>query len=447
MRIHLISIGGAVMHNFALALAQHGHQVTGSDDEIFEPSKSRLKEQGLFPKSLGWNAQNITIELDLIILGMHAREDNPELKKAKKLAIPIYSFPAYTYEQSQNQERLVVAGSHGKTTTTGMMMHVFRVLNKEFDYLVGSKLDGYDRMVQFSNAPVILIEGDEYLSSALDRRPKFLHYKPQLAMITGIAWDHINVFPTYENYIAQFELFIKSMPLGSACFYNEIDVDLNLLCKKLEGNVNAELKPYGMLDYRIAENGIEIIVENEHYRMPWFGKHNVSNMTGAMLLAEQHGIKKIDFIKSMQSFGGTSRRLENIYEADGLTVIRDFAHSPSKLSATTAAVKEQYNDSKLIAVFELHTYSSLQRDFLPHYKGTMQQADRATVYIDNHVFEIKRMEPLSKQEIQQGFASPVVVINNKMDLIQSLRKEISENTILLLMSSGSFSGLIVEDLL
>jgi UDP-N-acetylmuramate: L-alanyl-gamma-D-glutamyl-meso-diaminopimelate ligase len=447
MNIHLISIGGAVMHNFALALAQHGHHVTGSDDDIFEPSKTRLAEQGLLPKQMGWDANSVSPKIDIVILGMHAREDNPELLKAKELNIPIYSFPAYTFEQAQNQQRIVVAGSHGKTTTTGMLMHVFETLKKDFDYLVGSQLDGYERMVQFSDAPVILIEGDEYLSSALDRRPKFLHYKPQLAMITGIAWDHINVFPTYANYVEQFELFIKSMPAGSTCFYNDLDADLKQLCERLGDKVDAELKPYGLLAYKTIDNGIEILFESESYAMPWFGKHNVSNMTGAMLMAAQYGISNKDFIKSMQHFGGTARRLENIYEANGLTVIRDFAHSPSKLAATTAAVKEQYNSKNVIAVFELHTYSSLQSNFLPHYKNTMEKADKSIVYIDNHVFEIKRMEPLSKQEIQDGFVSVVEVIDNKIDLIKSIKEETLTNTVLLLMSSGSFSGMKVEDLL
>lgn len=446
MRIHLISIGGAVMHNFALALADKGHMVTGSDDEVFEPSKSRLEAKGLLPEKMGWNKENISKDLDIVILGMHAKEGNVELEQAKALNIPIYSFPAFTFEQAKLQERIVVAGSHGKTTTTGMLMHVFKTLKIDFDYLVGSQLDGYERMVQFSDAPAILIEGDEYLSSALDLTPKFLHYKPQLAMITGIAWDHINVFPTFEIYIHQFQLFIASMPKGSICFYNALDNDLNALCEGLKSTVQAVLKPYYLLDYSNEENGILINYHNQWYKMPWFGKHNVSNMTGAMFMAESYGIEPTSFIKAMQSFGGTARRLEEVYQSNNLTVFRDFAHSPSKLMATTQAVKEQYPDRKLIAVFELHTFSSLQKSFLPHYRDTMKMADEAIVYIDDHVFEIKKMQALTETEIKMGFGAPVTVINNKEMLILEIKKQYKGKTILLLMSSGSFSGLKTDEI-
>jgi len=447
MQIHLISIGGAVMHNFALALKAAGHAVTGSDDDIFEPSKSRLNAEGLLPNTMGWDAERITEEIDLIILGMHARENNPELLKAQRLNLPVFSFPAYTFEQAKDQQRMVVAGSHGKTTTTGMLMHVFEKLNKDFDYLVGSQLDGYDRMVQFSDAPIILIEGDEYLSSPVDRRPKFLHYKPQFAMITGIAWDHINVFPTYENYVQQFELFIQSMPQGSICYYNEADEDLNTLALRIKNEVNTDLKPYGLLSYTNLEKGIEIHFEGEQYTMSWFGKHNVSNMTGAMLMAREYGISYVHFIQAMQSFGGTARRLEMQYEDDQLKVIRDFAHSPSKLKATTEAVKEQYPEQNVIAVFELHTFSSLQKKFLPHYKNCLEKADAAIVYVDNHVFELKKMPPLQKQDIEAGFSSPIAVLNNKESLLRVLKSMDLTNTVLLLMSSGSFSGLQTSEII
>ncbi len=447
MRIHLISIGGAVMHNFALALHDVGHHVSGSDDAIFEPSKGRLDQHGLLPKEMGWDAARITADIDFIILGMHARQDNPELLKAKELGLPMYSFPAYTFEQSKDQTRMVVAGSHGKTTTTGMLMHVFDALQKEFDYLVGSQLDGYQRMVQFSDAPIILIEGDEYLSSPLDLRPKFLHYKPQLAMITGIAWDHINVFPTYANYVEQFELFMRSMPKGSVCFYNQDDKDLNALAITLKGQIDVNLKPYGILPYSTAKEGIVIHFEGKDYPMPWFGKHNVSNVTGAMLMAKEYGISHVDFIQSMQSFGGTARRLETLYEDSNLTVIRDFAHSPSKLKATAEAVKEQYPNRNVIAVFELHTFSSLQKDFLPHYSDCMAKADQAMVYVDHHVFELKKMPALEASAIKSGFGSPIQVLNSKQALIDAIKSSDLGNTVLLLMSSGSFSDLALDEII
>lgn len=435
------------MHNFALALHDVGHQVTGSDDDIFEPSKSRLEKEGLLPDKMGWNAERITPDIDFVILGMHARQDNPELKKAEQLGLPIYSFPAYTFEQSAEQIRMVVAGSHGKTTTTGMLMHVFENVQKQFDYLVGSQLDGYDRMVQFSDAPIILIEGDEYLSSPLDLRPKFLHYKPQLAMITGIAWDHINVFPTYANYVEQFQLFMESMPEESVCYYNQEDADLNDLAESLKGNIAATLRPYGILSYTTSNEGIIIHHDGKDYPMPWFGKHNVSNMTGAMRMAKEYGISEVDFIQAMQSFGGTARRLETLYENKQLKVIRDFAHSPSKLKATTEAVKEQHESKHVIAVFELHTFSSLQKDFLPHYNDCMAAADQSIVYVDQHVFELKKMPALEAKDIEHGFGIPVQVINTKQALIDTIQASNLEDTVLLLMSSGSFSNLSLDEII
>jgi len=447
MRIHLISIGGAVMHNLALALQAQGHHVTGSDDEIFDPAKSRLAEAGLLPKQMGWDAESITTDIDQIILGMHARLDNPELLKAKELQIPILSFPAFTYQQTAHKTRMVVAGSHGKTTTTAMLMHVFKTLQKPYDYLVGSIVQGYDRMVQFSDAPISIIEGDEYLSSPLDKRPKFLHYKPQLSMITGIAWDHINVFPTFENYLKQFELFLKSIPAKGICFYNEEDEDLKTIALKLKPTLDIVLKPYQTMPYTSQEEGLIVHWVNKDFAMPWFGRHNVSNMSGAMALAGAYGINNDDFLKAMQTFDGTARRLEKIYDKNGLTIIRDFAHSPSKAKATVEAVKEQYASRKVYAFFELHTFSSLQRNFLPQYKDTMQMADEAYIYVDPHVYELKKMEPLTTTEITEGFGGNVQVIKTKEDLLNRLKANDQSNAVFLLMSSGSFSGLKTEDCL
>ncbi len=445
MHIHLISIGGAVMHNMALALKNDGHHISGSDDEIFEPAKSRLAVQGILPEKFGWFSSNINTNIDLIILGMHARLDNPELLKAQELSIPIYSFPDFVYKQTAEKTRMVVAGSHGKTTTTAMLMHVYKTLEKKFDYLVGSLIEGYDSMVKFSDAPISIIEGDEYLSSALDRRPKFFHYRPQLSMITGIAWDHINVFPTFENYLLQFQLYLESIPKGGVCVYNEEDKDLNTLVLQHKDNLSIKVIPYKTLSYKTLEHGLSIDYKGKTYVMPWFGKHNVSNMSGAMLLAKENCILEEDFLAAMQTFDGTARRLEKIYEKDGLTVIRDFAHSPSKLKATVEAVKEQYHHQKVYAFFELHTYSSLQLDFLPHYENCMQKADKAFVYIDNHVFEIKKMEPLTSMQIEAGFVSPITVLDNKLALIEHLKSIDKQDTVILLMSSGSFSGLTIAD--
>jgi len=445
MHIHLISIGGAVMHNLALALQAQGHSVTGSDDEIFDPAKSRLAEAGLLPLKMGWHTENIHGKIDQIILGMHARLDNPELLRAQELEIPILSFPAFTFQQTADKIRMVVAGSHGKTTTTAMLMHVFKTLQMPYDYLVGSIVQGYDRMVQFSDAPVSIIEGDEYLSSPLDRRPKFLHYKPQLSMITGIAWDHINVFPTYENYLEQFREYLKSIPAKGVCYYNQEDEDLKTIATQLKPTLDIVLEPYSTLPYTSKNEGLAVHWMGRDYDMNWFGKHNVSNMSGAMALAHSYGIDNHNFLSAMQTFDGTARRLEKIYDKNNLTIIRDFAHSPSKVKATVEAVKEQYASRKVYAFFELHTFSSLQKNFLPHYNATMEKADEAYIYIDKHVFNLKKMDPLTATEIKNGFGKNVTVIDTKASLIAAVKAVDKDKAVILLMSSGSFSGLKTED--
>lgn len=447
MNVHFISIGGAVMHNFALALQAQGHKVTGSDDQIFEPSKSRLKANGLLPEKMGWHPDQISRNIDLVILGMHAKRDNPELKRAQELNIPLYSFPEFTFENSKDKKRVVVAGSHGKTTTTGMLMHVFKTLGKKNDYIVGSQLEGYKRMVQFSDAQTILIEGDEYLSSPLDMNPKFLHYKPQVSMITGIAWDHINVFPTFENYVFQFERFLDSLPENATCCYNEGDETLKNLCLSYtKDKKGVKLIPYHLLDYKTVPNGITILHNSRSYHMPWFGRHNVSNCAGAMMTAEQLGIDNHDFLTAMQSFNGTSRRMEIIHEKkdEHYSVIRDFAHSPSKVKATVSAIKEQYPSRKFIAILELHTFSSLQEDFLPQYNGSLELADESIVFVDEQVFEMKGMPQLTDEVIRKSFGSDIKVLRTK-DKLHEVLKSISKNQeVLLLMSSGSFKGLDIE---
>ncbi len=447
MKIHLIAIGGAVMHNMALALKDQGHKVSGSDDEIFDPAKNRLKKAGLLPIKMGWDENNISTDLDFVILGMHARKDNPELLKAQHLGLKIESFPGFAYQQTKDKIRMVVAGSHGKTTTTAMIMHVFKILNMDYDYLVGSQVKGYERMVQFSNAPISIIEGDEYLSSPLDMKPKFLHYIPQLAMITGIAWDHINVFPTFEGYVQQFELFLKSMPIQASLIYNAEDKTLQALIDNYNNNNFLNLIPYHTLAYSNSKNGIDIFFDNQQYKMPWFGKHNVSNMSGAMQLCAQYKISTTAFISAMQTFDGTAKRLEKMFDKDGLTIIRDFAHSPSKLKATVEAVKEQYPHQKVYAFFELHTFSSLQENFLPQYVDCMAAADESYVYLDNDVFLHKKLPLLSEAVIFKGFKSKVQLIPDLDALTIALKLVIAKKGIVLLMSSGNFGGIQVNELL
>lgn len=439
MNIHILACGGAVMHNIALALHNLGHTITGSDDEIFEPALSRLKAKGLLPPAFGWYPEKITTDLDFIILGMHARADNPELAKAKELGVKIYSFPDYVYEHAKNKTRLVIAGSHGKTTTTAMIMHVLKELHMDFDYLVGSQLEGFDTMVKFSDAPLMVIEGDEYLTSTLDPVPKFMKYKPHFTQITGIAWDHINVFPTFENYVLQFEQYIATIEPKGQLIYFKNDVHLKQLAEKASVNSIA----YDTPAYSTVDGNI-VLKKDKDYPLSVFGDHNLQNMEGARMLCNNIGISDDAFYTAIGTFKGTARRLEKVFEAPGLTIIRDFAHSPSKLKATVDAVKQQYNDRKVVAVFELHTFSSLSRHFLPQYNGSMQAADNSIVYFNPHVFEMKRMPVLETAEVKNGFGGDIEVINSTSELISKINfyKSNVSNTpcVLLLMSSGNFDN-------
>ena len=425
------------MHNLALALHSQGHRVSGSDDEIFEPSLSRLKNVGLHPKILGWHPENIGRELDLIILGMHARKDNPELQKAEELGIRIYSFPEYVYEQSLEKTRVVIAGSHGKTTTTAMVMHALRYHHYKFDYLVGSQLEGFEMMVSLTDAPLIIIEGDEYLTSPVDLKPKFHWYRPHIALITGIAWDHINVFPTFENYLEQFEIFINQLNPADRLFYFDEDAEL----QKLVENAKCQITPYGTPDYETKGGVTNWVESGKKYPLHVFGRHNLQNMNGARKICEQLGMDSASFLESMQTFMGTARRLEPIQTSTFYAAFRDFAHAPSKAEATVKAVKEQFPDKKVVAVFELHTYSSLRKDFLSHYQGSLDLADVAAVYCNPHVFELKKMPIVSPVEIQQGFSRMVEVFSDREQLQDFIQNEIGDDRVLLLMSSGNFDGM------
>ena len=377
MRIHLIAIGGSAMHNMALALLQKGFQVSGSDDAIFEPSKSRLEKHGLLPKEMGWFAEKITPDFDAIILGMHAREDNPELAKAKELNIPIYSYPEYIYEQSKNKKRIVIGGSHGKTSITAMILHVLQNLNIDCDYMVGAQLEGFDTMVKLTHdAPIIILEGDEYLSSPIDRRPKFHLYQPDIAVLSGIAWDHINVFPTFEMYVDQFRIF-KNM-VSDTLIYCEEDKELKKLARE---ETNCKLIPYSTPNHNI-ENGITTVSNTE---LIIFGNHNLQNLNAAKLVCNKLGVSDFDFYKKIASFKGASMRLELVKKTATSSIYKDFAHSPSKLKATSSAMKKQFKDRKLVACMELHTFSSLNEEFLAEYKGSMDEPDTAIVYFSPDV--------------------------------------------------------------
>lgn len=443
MKVHFIAIGGSAMHNLAIALKRKNYTITGSDDEIFEPSKSRLKDSGIYPDKIGWHKSNIHDGLDAIILGMHARKDNPELLEAQRLGLKIYSYPEFIYEQSKDKIRIVIGGSHGKTTITSMILHVLNELNIDTDYLVGAILEGFDCMVKLSDSKYIVIEGDEYLSSPLDLRPKFHWYKPHFAMISGVAWDHINVFPTFENYVDQFKIFANSiLPEGKLIWYKN---DEELV--KMEGeNSKITYQAYDSFEYRIENNKTIIEFEGVDFDMKIFGAHNLQNMNGARLLLNSIGVSNLDFLKSIQNFTGASKRLELIAENDHSIIYKDFAHSPSKLKATTKAVKEQYKDRELIACMELHTFSSLRKDFLPEYKNAMESADKAYVYFSPEVVSHKKLELISKEDVAKGFnSSNVEVFTDSDEMFDLLRKENWKGKNLLLMSSGNFNGVNINE--
>lgn len=438
-RIHLISIGGAVMHNLALALKAQGHQVSGSDDEIFEPSFSRLQSKGLLPEKMGWYPKNITADIDFVILGMHAKKDNPELLKAAELGIPIYSFPEYIYEESRNKKRVVIAGSHGKTTTTAMVMHVLRERNMEFDFLVGSQLEGFEYMVKISDAPLIVIEGDEYLTSPIDLKPKFHWYKPHIAMITGVAWDHINVFPTFENYVEQFKIFINSIDENGALVWYAGDETLQKLSKSAKGKTLV----YDTPPFEQKGETVYRVYGEKKYPLKIFGRHNLQNMEGAMLVCAELGISNDDFLLAMESFAGTARRLEPKPTELFYAAFRDFAHAPSKVTATVKAVKEQFGDKRVLALFELHTYSSLRLDFLEHYAGSLDAADEKIIYLNPHVFEMKKMPVLPEKDILRVFGEDTHIVTNRDDLERMVNDAASDAKVLLMMSSGNFDGWVL----
>ena len=446
MRVHFIAIGGSAMHNLAIALCKKGYQVTGSDDEIFEPAKSRLERYGLLPKTIGWNPDLIDENINAVILGMHAKEDNPELIKAKQLGLKIYSYPEYLYEISSSKIRVVVGGSHGKTSITATILHALQALNVKTDYMVGAMLEGFEVMVKVEDdSKYMVLEGDEYLSSTLDRRPKFHLYKPDIAIINGIAWDHINVFPTFENYVEQFKIFADKIENGGRLIY--FDGDENI--RNIAANVRNDIKtmPYNGLNFRV-ENGKTIVLNGDkEYPMLVFGRHNMINMNAAMLACESLGINRDSFLETMQSFKGAAKRLELLASNDTKAIYTDFAHSPSKLKATIEAVKEQYPNRKLVACMELHTFSSLSKNFLEQYKGCMNKADKALVYYNHHAIELKRLDDLSVELVEKAFDKEgLKVTTDSSEFVQFVKQNAEDNTNILIMSSGNFGGVNIKQL-
>jgi len=441
MRVHFIAIGGAAMHNLALALHNKGYQVTGSDDEIFDPSKSRLDAKGLLPNEYGWFPAKISADIEAIILGMHAKADNPELLKAKELGLKIYSYPEFLYEQSRNKTRVVIGGSHGKTTITSMILHVMHYHDKDVDYMVGAQLEGFDTMVKLTEEnDFIVLEGDEYLSSPIDRRPKFHLYKPNIALLSGIAWDHINVFPTYENYVEQFEIFLREITNGGTIIYNQEDPEV----KRVVESSTATIKKvaYQTPEYTV-EDGTTLL-ETPEGPMPIevFGKHNLNNLEGARWICQLMGIDAEDFYEAIATFSGASKRLEKIAETPTAIAYKDFAHSPSKVKATTEALKNQYPDRKLIACLELHTYSSLNPEFLTEYQGALDAADEAVVFYSPHAVMIKGLEEIKVTQITDAFQrEDLMVFTNPADFKTFLYTQDFKNASLLLMSSGNYGGL------
>ena len=444
MRIHFIAIGGSAMHNLAIALHNKGEHITGSDDEIFDPSRSRLAAKGLLPEQYGWFEDNISSDIDAVILGMHAKQDNIELLRAKALGLTIYSYPEFLYEQSKNKTRVVIGGSHGKTTITSMILHVMHYHDKEVDYMVGAQLEGFDTMVHLTKEnDFIVLEGDEYLSSALDRRPKFHLYKPNIALLSGIAWDHINVFPTFDNYVEQFRIFLSQITHGGAIVYNQEDIEV----KQVVETAQNQIKKYPYQTPRFSVENGDTLLDTEDGPMPIevFGKHNLNNLEGARWICQLMGVQQEDFYEAIATFKGASKRLEKIGQGPTSIAYKDFAHSPSKVRATTQALKSQYPERSLLACLELHTYSSLNPEFLSEYKGTLNDADKAVVFYSPNAVKIKKLDAVSSSQILKAFQrEDLVVFTDPAAFQDYLFEQDFTDTSLLLMSSGNYGGLDFE---
>lgn len=447
MNIHFIAIGGAVMHNLAITLHKKGYNITGSDDEIFEPSRSRLAQYGLLPKENGWYPERITSDIDTIILGMHAKADNPELIKAHESGIKIMSFPEYLYEQTKNKKRIVVAGSHGKTTTTAMIMHVFKFLGIRFDYMIGVVIEGYDTMVGLSDeSKIAVLEGDEYLTSPIDRRPKFHLYMPDIAILNGIAWDHMNVFPTFENYFEQFRILVEKISANGTLIYFDSDPNVKKIALAASDNINKI--PYKVHGYFQNKTGFYAATHNRVVPLKVFGEHNMQNLSAAKEACLAAGVTEDDFYRAIKDFEGTSKRLQKLKENENGTIYLDFAHSPSKVRATVEAIADRFPGRDIIVVLELHTYSSLSIGFLPLYKGTLAGATHAFVYFNPHALKIKKLKPISKSAVREAFGGDnISVYDNSDEMFSFIRIRQYSSPVCLCMSSGDFNGYDLTSLL
>lgn len=444
-KVHFIAIGGSAMHNLALALHKKGYHITGSDDEIFEPSLSRLAAKNLLPTKMGWDENNIHSNLDAVILGMHARADNPELLKAKSLGLKIFSYPEYIFEQSKNKQRVVVAGSHGKTTITSMILHVLKMQNKKFDYLVGANIDGFDEMVQLSDAPIIVIEGDEYLDSPTNRTPKFLFYKHHMTAISGIAWDHINVFKTFDEYKLQFERFINQTPKSGVLIYNEDDKVLNSIIKGIKREDILKVA-YHEHKSKIKDGNTFLIHDESKIPVSFFGEHNMYNVNAAKEICVRLGVSETEFYESIINFKGAANRLELLAHKENTFVYKDFAHAPSKLEATTKAVAKQYPKHTIVACLELHTFSSLNKEFLSQYNKKFDSVDIAVVYFNPETVKHKKLPPITEKDIKLAFGKPKLMVFSDSERMQDFLKSMShKDSVVLLMSSGNFDGINLKD--
>lgn len=445
LRVHFIAIGGSVMHNLAISLRQAGHHVSGSDDEIFEPSRSALATAGLLPEKTGWMPEKIDSSIDIVLLGMHATADNPELLKAQELGLTVMSFPEFVYEQSRDKQRVVIAGSHGKTTITAIIIHVLNYFNRKFDYVIGAKVGNLPLSVRLSDAPIIIIEGDEYLSSSIDPTPKFLRYRHHIGLISGVAWDHANVFPTEESYVEQFDRFGDQTPKGGILIYCENDPLAMMIGKKERTDVQSiSYKPH---PHSTDKGKFFLTSGKDHFPIKLFGIHNLQNINGAKEVLKKIGITSDQFYEAIGHFEGAAGRLEKIWEQNSVTVYKDFAHAPSKVKATVSAVREKFPERELLACLELHTYSSLNKNYIPLYKDTLKGAQKAVVYFNPEKINSKKLAPLTEEEVKKAFGYPnLVVINDTDKLANFLVQQSWKNKNLLMMSSGNFGGLNITQL-
>ena len=445
-KVHFIAIGGSAMHNLAIALHRKGYEVTGSDDEIFEPSRTRLKNEGILPEELGWHPEKLDDSYESVILGMHARIDNPELLRAQELGLKVYSYPEYLYEQSKDKTRIVIGGSHGKTTITSMILHVMKHAGIETDFMVGAQLEGFDVMVRLSeSAKYMVIEGDEYLTSPIDRVPKFHKYHPHIAVISGIGWDHVNVFPTFDTYLEQFRIYVDTIENGGCLIFDNNDLE----ARKIAANSKVPVYGYETHQYTTDGEDVYLIFNDKKIKVQVFGEHNMKNINAAYNVCKQIGVSDDVFYEAIASFKGAARRLELLFENKERNnlIFRDFAHAPSKVVATVKALREQYKEKFLIVVFELHTYSSLSEVFIDHYEHCLDNCDKAIVFYDPHAVSIKKLDLMSDERIVKGFArNDIQVVHSKAELIEILENLPKENVVGGFMSSGDFNGLTKDDL-